>query len=43
MVHIFIVRENGGFVKQFRGWFDVNGTYGFEEFAKFKRLTRLLA
>ena len=30
MVHILLARENGIFVKQCRGWFDVNGTYRFE-------------
>ena len=27
MVHILLAGENGIFVKQCRGWFDVNGTY----------------
>ena len=30
MVPILLVRENGIFLKQCRGWFDVNGTYRFE-------------
>ena len=30
MVYILIARENGIFVKQCCGWFDVNGKYRFE-------------
>ena len=30
MVHILLVRENRIFVKQYHGWFDVNGTYCLE-------------
>ena len=30
MVHIHLARENGIFVKQCRGWFDVNETCRFE-------------
>ena len=30
VVHILLVRENGIFVKQCHGWFDVNGTYCLE-------------
>ena len=30
MVHILLTRENGIFVKQCLGWFDVNRTYRFE-------------
>ena len=30
MVHIFLARENVIFLKQYRGWFEVNGTNLFE-------------
>ena len=30
MIHILLAKENGIFVKQYRGWFDVNGTYRVE-------------
>ena len=30
MAHILLARENGIFIKQCRGCFDVNGTYCFE-------------
>ena len=35
MVQILLGRENGIFVKQCRGWFDVNGTYRFESVSLF--------
>ena len=30
MVHILLAKENGIFVKQCRGWFDLNGTCRFQ-------------
>ena len=35
MVHILLARENSIFVKQCRGWFDVNPTHHFESVGLF--------
>ena len=42
IVHIRLARENGIFVKQSRGWFDVNETYHFESAGLLQILSRFL-